>query len=267
MVDIILVVFFSLTSFFMWLPMVVFLFLPFYVSKKIKRKLLLIADMLEKYTDIKLNQYRQFKHRLTFFRNVEKKTKFKYSQFSDMVYQKLVWHTRLELIKNVPRGAKVLDIGCGNGYLAKLLTDTKKAKVICCDVVDYNKSGLNTVIYDGEHLPFSDKTFDIVLFSYVLHHSRVPDRLLSEAARVCKGNILIYEDLAPIGKKMLALAHQSVYNYFYNLDSPVTYYSRSEWFALFERIGLQVANENLRWSVGSILFPIKSAFFVLKSKN
>jgi ubiquinone/menaquinone biosynthesis C-methylase UbiE len=38
--------------------------------------------------------------------------------------------------------------------------------------------------FDGEHLPFPDKSVDVVMFVYVLHHTNDPEVLLREAQRV-----------------------------------------------------------------------------------
>ncbi|MBI4067276.1 methyltransferase domain-containing protein [Candidatus Gottesmanbacteria bacterium] len=267
MTDIVATAFFSVTSLIWWSPILAVIFFPFYIWKKMKRKLAKTVVMLEDFSEFKLDQLRKFKRKFWKMDVLQSKALTHYNKISDSVYQKMVWYSRFEIIKAVPRGARVLDVGCGNGYLAKLLKDTKGAEVTCLDVMDYNKSGFETVLYDGETIPFGDKSFDIVLLSYVLHHSHVPQRLLSEAARVCRGKVLIYEDLAPIGKKVLARLHKEAYNYIYSIDSPVNYRSQSEWKEIFDNSGLKVVSNNIRWGVGSVMMPLKSAFFALENKN
>ena len=49
-------------------------------------------------------------------------------------------------------------------------------------------------IYDGVQIPFENKSFDISLLFYTLHHTDDPLRLFSEAVRVTKRRILLIEE-------------------------------------------------------------------------
>jgi ubiquinone/menaquinone biosynthesis C-methylase UbiE len=173
----------------------------------------------------------------------------------------------MEVLENIPKGASVLDIGCGNGFLAKLVAEVKKAKVTCCDVANYNTSNLPTILYDGEHLPFRDRKFDIVILSYVLHHSQIPIDLLREAARVCRGKIIIYEDEIPLVRNLAAKAHGRAYNFFYNQNGRVTYCSPKEWEEMFKRNNLVIESRKEEWGIGSLLIPFKKEIFVLANKS
>ena len=97
-------------------------------------------------------------------------------------------------------GKSLLEIGCGDGRLTALLAD--KADVITA--IDPDESSIDAArrnIYGvcfrvgvGEKLDFADDTFDIVLFSYSLHHQDCT-RSLAEAIRVVRhdAQILIVE--------------------------------------------------------------------------
>ena len=97
-------------------------------------------------------------------------------------------------------GKVLLEVGCGDGRLTALLVD--KAKAITA--IDLNGShiesarkqinGVNFQVGSGEKLGFADRSFDIVLFSYSLHHQDCI-KALAEAKRVlCQdGRILILE--------------------------------------------------------------------------
>ncbi len=267
MVDILITSFFVLTSVIWWFLMVVFFFAPFYFLRRAKIKLAEWAKVLERYSDIKLDELRKLKRKMKITKVIDLHSKSTYNQISDKVNRRLIWYLRLAIINAVPKNARVLDIGCGNGYLAQLLKEVKKAEVVCCDIANFNKSGIETILYDGVNLPFADKSFDRVILSYVLHHSSIPEQLLREAARVSRGKILIYEDQAMVGQKILAKFHESAYNFLYDLDSPVRYYSIGQWREIFERLKLKVIEEDSHWNVGAMLMPLKSAFFVLESRN
>jgi SAM-dependent methyltransferase len=90
--------------------------------------------------------------------------------------------------KHFPPGARVLEIGGGTGYQAKLLTDRGYA-VTAIDVGTSNYKG-NQVFpvtdYDGKVFPFADATFDVVFSSHVLEHIADPSQIHSEIRRVLK---------------------------------------------------------------------------------
>lgn len=97
---------------------------------------------------------------------------------------------------HLPPGARVLDVGCGEGYVAAEL-QARGATVALADIVDVRRvRDLPFSLYDGLNLPFPDGTFDVVMLNFVLHH--VPDdrksHLLREAARVSADKVFILED-------------------------------------------------------------------------
>ena len=91
----------------------------------------------------------------------------------------------------IKHSKKIIDIGCGTGHVADLLT--KEGKDIT-PVDISNKSLVNSIkpiIYDGKHLPFPDQSFDTSLLLMVLHHIPEPSVVFSEAARVGKELVII----------------------------------------------------------------------------
>ena len=97
-------------------------------------------------------------------------------------------------------GRELLEIGCGDGRLSSLLADkVKRLTAIDPDQDMINQackeiSGVDFRVGYGEKLEFNDRSFDIVLFSYSLHHQDCI-KALDEAKRVLKdnGSILIIE--------------------------------------------------------------------------
>lgn len=95
----------------------------------------------------------------------------------------------LEVIKAyLTPGAKVLEIGGGTGIQAKLL-DEQGFNVVSIDLPrsQYALDRVFSVIdYDGEHIPFGDRTFDVVLSSNVLEHVENLPALQNEIRRVLR---------------------------------------------------------------------------------
>jgi ubiquinone/menaquinone biosynthesis C-methylase UbiE len=97
-------------------------------------------------------------------------------------------------------GKALLEVGCGDGRLTALLAD--KAETITAidpdepsiEAARRNIGGVNFLIGSGDRLDFADESFDIVLFSYSLHHQDCV-KALAEAKRVARkdGQILIIE--------------------------------------------------------------------------
>lgn len=97
-------------------------------------------------------------------------------------------------------GKTLLEIGCGEGRLTAILAD-KAATVIAVDPDDAKIKGARKqiknatfIVGSGEKLFFEAGSFDIVLFSYSLHHQNCV-KALAEAKRVLRqeGRILIIE--------------------------------------------------------------------------
>lgn len=91
----------------------------------------------------------------------------------------------------VPRGAKVLDVGCNSGEMMKLLIDGKECDVTGIDVSETaleiaRKKGLNVLNASAEELPFEDATFDVAILREVLVHIHEPIKALKEIRRVLK---------------------------------------------------------------------------------
>ncbi|MBU0477565.1 methyltransferase domain-containing protein [bacterium] len=104
------------------------------------------------------------------------------------------WKRRVEmLVSNVTPEMKVLEVGCGIGYLTKSLQN-KKATIVSIDIsydlIEVAKSnvGIGNITFllqNASSLGLADNLFDIVIGSSVLHHLEV-DKALAEFYRVLK---------------------------------------------------------------------------------
>ena len=94
--------------------------------------------------------------------------------------------------KLLPNGASVLDVGCGDGTIDALIMQNRPDVLIRgLDVLVRPTTKIPVDKFDGNTLPFADKSFDVVMFVDVLHHTDNQIKLLSEAKRVARKLILL----------------------------------------------------------------------------
>lgn len=90
----------------------------------------------------------------------------------------------------------ILDLGCGGGWLAHGLLSGGK-KVVSFDIsvknpekaIQNNPSGSHfAAVGDAMSLPFGENSFDVIVASEIIEHVPDPEKLITEALRVCKPN-------------------------------------------------------------------------------
>ncbi len=107
------------------------------------------------------------------------------------------WQQELEAIKDwfaagVAEKAKLLEIGGGNGFLAKCLADMG-FDVVSIDPEPRQPSYFTVKKGDSTRLEFEDKSFDIIFSSNVLEHITDLSTAFSEMKRVLKnGGIMVH---------------------------------------------------------------------------
>lgn len=92
-------------------------------------------------------------------------------------------------------GQSLLDLGCGLGGYSKRLAE-RGFEVVAFDVsAEYVERaralGVDARHYDGERLPLDDGSVDTVFLLEVIEHLEDPARLLREARRVARRNVLV----------------------------------------------------------------------------
>jgi len=106
----------------------------------------------------------------------------------------------LDLIESwVPMGARVLDLGCGDGSFLARLMKTRKATGYGVEIDDTNvqrsvANGINVIQQDLEKglAMFEDHAFDVVILSQTLQAMHNTERILKEIARVGKEGIVSF---------------------------------------------------------------------------
>lgn len=98
------------------------------------------------------------------------------------------YRTMQEFARQVPPGARLLDAGCG----FKPWQDCFSPDVAYWGV-DYSAEwSAPNALASADALPFADNTFDAVICSEVLEHTRYPEQCIAELKRVCKPGGLVY---------------------------------------------------------------------------
>ena len=103
----------------------------------------------------------------------------------------------------VPRGSRVLDLGCGNGeVLAHLIAhhgcNGYGIEIDDANVLASTQRGVNVIqlnLEEGLAL-FDDRSFDVVLQLDTLQHLRNTERMLRETARVGRIGIVSFPNFA-----------------------------------------------------------------------
>lgn len=96
----------------------------------------------------------------------------------------------------IPHGHSVLDVGCGDGLIDTLLLQRRSDLTVSgVDVMARPGAHVPVVLFDGQHLPFPDRSWDTVMFCDVLHHTERPVALLREAVRVARHSLVIKDHI------------------------------------------------------------------------
>src|SRR5262249_8844083 len=94
--------------------------------------------------------------------------------------------------------------------------------------------------FDGQKLPYPDRSFEVIMFVDVLHHTGDPRILLKEAARV--GKFVLIKDHFRDG--LLANATLRLMDWVgnarYGVALPYNYWPKSEWLWAYGEFGLRV---------------------------
>lgn len=114
-------------------------------------------------------------------------------------FGKQLYKYKDEFVKLVPKTARVLDVGCGNGWFLNWLKELGYTNIEGIDVVQKAADetwrgglGVKAALMDGHATDFEDSYFDAVSASHVLEHSPIPKALVRELVRITKGDGLLF---------------------------------------------------------------------------
>jgi len=160
-----------------------------------------------------------------------------------------VFHRRTRVLAEmlaaqIPQGAAVLDIGCGDGTVGSLIAQLRPD--VSIQGVEFQvRPGckIKCQAFDGAKLPFPEASFDGCLFVDVLHHTQDPAILLREAVRVSRSFVLLKDHLDENFFDDVTLRFMDwIGNRPHGVLLTYNYQSREQWAEHFSKCGLAQAS-------------------------
>jgi ubiquinone/menaquinone biosynthesis C-methylase UbiE len=175
------------------------------------------------------------------------------------------YETAREVANVLPVEGRVLDVGCGHGFIAYHLTVMRGSNVVGLDLAKQADAPIEYLSYDGAKFPVSDGAFDSVLLSYVLHHTQDIGLVMKEVSRVLSknGTVVVYEDIPKSWWDRFPLwAHDRKWR---GRTGACTFRTEPEWRTVFESFGFEIVAENplSRWNF--LFHPVNHMQYVLKA--
>jgi len=170
----------------------------------------------------------------------------------------------LEIARMIPPNADVLDVGCGNGFIAHHLSALVSANVLGIDLEASTEAAIDYVRYDGTHFPAPDDSFDAILSSYVLHHAQDVRAVLNEMRRVLHpgGYAIIYEDIpATWWDELVCSIHNRQWK---DRTGACTFRQESEWRNLFAEFSFEIVKERQLARMRNLTHPVRRRLYVLR---
>jgi len=179
------------------------------------------------------------------------------------VFKRRVRVLSTHLAELLPQNASVLDVGCGDGLIAKLIMERRPdVRIEGMDVLVRPRTHVPVKAFDGTKIPHGDASFDAVMFVDVLHHTDDPMVLLREARRVARQALVLKDhcrDGLLAGPTLRFM--DWVGNARHGVVLPYNYWPKSRWDAGFAELGL--APEDYRSRIG--LYPFPASLFFERS--
>jgi SAM-dependent methyltransferase len=160
----------------------------------------------------------------------------------NLIFSRRVRQLATHLAELLPRNASVLDVGTGDGSLAQLIGQLRPDVTLRgIDLLVRPRTAIPVEAFDGAHFPAADRSFDVVMFVDVLHHTDDPRVLLREARRVARQCILIKDHTADgwlSGPTLRAM--DWVGNAGHGVRLPYNYWTQAQWHQAFRELDISV---------------------------
>lgn len=165
-----------------------------------------------------------------------------------------------EIAPLLPQNSEVLDVGCGDGLISKLIMEKRPdVRISGTDVLIRPETHIPVAQFDGHKIPHPDARFHTVLFVDVLHHTLDPMILLREAVRVARQEVVIKDHnrnglLAGATLRFM----DWVGNARHEVALPYNYWPKCKWSEAFSSLGLKVVS--LKTKIGLYPWPASWVF-------
>lgn len=164
----------------------------------------------------------------------------------------------------VQPGERVLDLGCGDGSLLKLLIESRGARGYGIELEDEAvlsalKNGINVIQSNLEEglAGFGDRTFDHVVLSRTLQTVRHTEKILSEMLRVGREAVVSFPNFAYWKNRMavmggrMPVSEDLPYEWF---DTPnLRFFTILDFEALCQKMGLAIRERQVLDDAGRIV--------------
>ncbi len=160
----------------------------------------------------------------------------------------------------LPVDGKVLDVGAGDGHVARALMDARPdVQIEGIDPLVRPDTQIPVREFDGTTIPYPDGSFDAVLFVDVLHHATDQMALLRQARRVARAAVIIKDHRCDGFLALPTLRFMdAVGNRRHGVALPYSYWSSGQWQRAFDELGLEPDVEIHR--LGLYPFPASLLF-------
>ncbi|MEP6636851.1 MAG: methyltransferase domain-containing protein [Acidobacteriota bacterium] len=170
----------------------------------------------------------------------------------------------LEVARLIPPQSRVLDVGCGNGFIAHHLSALLGTSVTGIDLMPNAEAPINYQRFIGTAFPVDSQSFDAVLLCYVLHHAQDLSAVLSEVRRslLPGGLLVVYEDVPRRWWDRIVCA---IHNRQWRACSgPCRFQLAEDWCKTFAVAGFEVSSARSlsRWR--NLAHPVSRQLFALK---
>ncbi len=164
----------------------------------------------------------------------------------------------LRLAGFLPKEASVVDVGCGDGLIDKVIQQHRPdVGIRGLDILIRPETHIPVERFDGSTLPLEDGAADVVMFNDMLHHTGNPLALLREGARVAGHGLLIKDHLADgfLARPTLRFM-DFVGNAQHGVVLPFNYWTRAQWDSAFTELRLTVEE----WITDVGLYPAPASW-------
>ena len=154
----------------------------------------------------------------------------------EVVHEYYVKNRRVRVLSEhlsalLPENASVLDIGAGDGNMARAIMDLRSdVSIVGIDLLVREDTATPVEAFDGSHIPYEAGSFDFAMFVDVLHHTEHPMGLLREAVRVARAGLLIKDHcLEGLAAETTLRFMDRVGNARFGVNLPHNYWTQAQW--------------------------------------